>query len=212
MKTGMQGRGVLVTPKLFGLTMALLTTVGFLCVRLGTSSAATLYVDSNSASSEPPFASWATAARTIQDAIDAAEPADLVLVTNGVYDTGGRVVYGLMTNRVALTKAVTVASLNGPTDTLIMGNRGYAGGPTAIRCAYLTNGALLTGFTLTNSATVTSGDFTREMSGGAVWCESTNATVRNCVVAGNWAAHYGGGAHGGTLINCLIRSNMASQG
>src|SRR5438105_6039122 len=107
--------------------------------------AGTLYVDFNSANPLPPFSSWATAATNIQDALDASQNGDTVLVTNGVYSHGGVIInpHNLqVTNRVALTNAVTLLSVNGPAVTTI------SGGPNQNRCAYVGSNALLSGFTL----------------------------------------------------------------
>ncbi|MEI6195129.1 MAG: thrombospondin type 3 repeat-containing protein, partial [Verrucomicrobiota bacterium] len=147
-----------------------------------------------------------------QDAIDAAGAGDVIVVSDGTYNNGGRIVYGAMTNRVVADKAVTIQSLNGAAATLIAGTRNANVPPTGIRCVYLTNGASLIGFTLTNGATRGTGDVVREQSGGGVWCADSSVTVANCAFAGNAAALYGGGAFQGVLFNCTFTNNSASYG
>src|SRR5271169_5735476 len=85
-------------------------------------SAATLYVSLNSTNPVPPYADWSSAATNIQDAVDASTNGDLILVTNGLYATGERLVpANSTTNRLAVTNAVTVQSVNGPAGTIIQG-------------------------------------------------------------------------------------------
>ncbi len=73
-----------------------------------TAAAATRHVWQESPSPGPPYDTWATAAHYIQTAVDAAVGGDEILVTNGVYATGGRAVVGTMTNRVAVDKPLTL--------------------------------------------------------------------------------------------------------
>lgn len=174
-----------------------------------------LYVAQGSTNPAPPYASWDTAANDIQTAVDSATVLGaVVLVSDGVYAQGGRAVDGAMTNRVAVDKLLIVRSLNGPAVTAIQGCQvpGSVNGNSAIRCAYLGPGAVLSGFTLCNGATRTQGDVRREKNGGGVYCASATATVSNCVLTGNAAWFEGGGQYGGTLINSLLYTNWALAG
>lgn len=175
--------------------------------------AATRYVWQDSSSPAPPYTDWTTAAHVIQDAVDAAQTGDEIVVTNGTYATGGRAVYGSMMNRLAVDKPLSLRSVNGAEFTLIQGRQapGSIVGNGAIRCVYLTNGAVMSGFTLSDGATRGSGDHDREMSGGGLWCESPTAMVSNCVLKGSHAFR-GGGAYGGTLNNCILTSNLVDRG
>jgi hypothetical protein len=167
--------------------------------------AATLYVDISNPTPVAPYTNWLTSATNIQDAVDAANLNDLILVTNGIYQTGGRVVSEVLTNRVALTKPVMVQSVNGPVVTAIVGNPVFS--DSAVRCVYMTNGATLIGFTLTNGGTRDTYPLTFESYGGGAWCESTSCLLSNCVLVGSVAVGMAGGAYGGTLSTCIISGN-----
>lgn len=167
------------------------------------------HVDLNSTNPNPPYLSWATAATNIQDAVDAAEtPGAMVVVAKGVYQTGGRVASGTLSNRVAVTKPIILQSANGPSVTTITGYRfpGSSRNTNSVRCLYLTNGASACGFTLSNGAAWGSWT-TSDESGGGVLCESLDSLVSNCVLTANSAAYWGGGACYGTLQDCTVVSN-----
>jgi len=155
-----------------------------------------LYVSLESTNPVSPYATWETAATNIQDAVEAAQAGDRVLVTNGMYAVGGKDL-GTGFSKVTVANAITLESVNGPSATVIDGGSG-------VRCVYLANGANLSGFTLTNGVAG---------SGGGVFCESVGTVVSNCVVTGNTAIGFinggGGGAYGGTLYNCTLTDNTA---
>jgi hypothetical protein len=160
-------------------------TVLTLLLAVSSLSAATHYVSLGSTNPTPPYTNWVTAATSIQAAVNVAAANDVVLVTNGVYP-----------GYVSVTNALALLSVNGSQLTVING-----GGTN--RCAYLTNGASLTGFTLTN------GGYTSwQYNGGGVECASTNAFLTNCLIVGNVVGYAsGGGAYGGTLYNCTLSGN-----
>ena len=162
----------------------------------------TLYVNAASSSPGPPYDSWETAAHTIQDAVDAAQAGDIVRVTNGTYTTGGKAVIGTLLNRVAIDKAITVQSVNGPGVTLIYGGS---------RCAYVGADAVLSGFSLINGRAGGCEESPSNGEGGGAWCEAS-AILTNCVLAGNEAEGAGGGVRGGILYDCTLDSNQAREG
>jgi hypothetical protein len=104
--------------------------------------ATTRYVDINCAHPISPYTTWATAATSIQSAVDVASYGDLILVTNGIYQSGSRVNSGA--NRVNIYKTVIVQSVNGPAVTVIKGAWDTAtNGPNAVRCVFLADSATL---------------------------------------------------------------------
>jgi len=165
-------------------------------------SATVHYVDLNCINATPPYTNWPTAATNIQSAINVALAGDLILVTNGVYQTGVSL-SSSGSNRVTVAKAVLLKSVNGPQFTSIKGFSGSGFSKTnRIRCVFLTNGASLSGFTLAGGST--SDD------GGGVYCWSSNAVVSNCIITTSFAGGYGGGSYGGSFVNCYFTANSAN--
>ena len=172
------------------------------------------YVRQDNPAATYPYATWATAAPNIQDAVDAAVAGDTVWVTNGIYAAGGRPA-GLphtLTNRVAVTKPITLRSVNGAGLTWIVGapdpggERGF--GPAAIRGVWLAVGSSLLGFTITNGGTYL-GYEDANTRGGGIYCEGTDTAIAECVATGNAADNVGGGIFGGHIDHCQILGNWA---
>ena len=181
--------------------------------------AITRYVDLNSPSATPPYTNWATAATAIQDAVDVAAFGDLVLVTNGVYATGGRaLIFTELTNRVFLSDGIHLKSVNGPSVTVIEGAQGSGDeNQGAIRCALLSVNSSISGFTLTNGHTKSFGLDLEERSGGGV---AGSGDVTNCVIINCSASYRGGGvvlvsagpSYYCAIYNCAIVGNAALDG
>ena len=171
----------------------------------------TYYVDAANGDDANDGGSWEQAKQTIQNAVDNIDgiPGRLVLVTNGVYDLGGAVTPGYaLTNRVMINKPITVRSVNGPAATIIKGAAGSNGGndSDAIRGVYMANGATLSGFTITNGFTRTSGIELFDECGGGLWI-TTDCVASNLVIGGCAADVNGGGAVvylGGRLLNSTV--------
>ncbi len=159
-----------------------------------------------------PFNSWENAATNIQAAVDAASAGDMVLVNDGIYNSGGGITPGYScSNRVLITKNIIIKSVNGPKKTVILG----AGpiGSNAVRCVFMTAGTL-SGFTISNGYTQISGNSIYNQDGGGIWC-TNGCVITNCTIIGN-SAYYGGGGvycrEGGTVVNCVISGNNADFG
>src|SRR6266478_8220475 len=137
MKTRIRGQTLLTRPRA-GRLLATIALCSLLPLSVVNVSAGVHYVDVNSTNATLPYVSWTTAATNIQDAVDAALAGDEIVVTNGIYATGGRDY-----NRVAVDKPLSLRSITGPQFTAIDGGH-------SVRCVYLTNSATLSGFTLSN--------------------------------------------------------------
>ena len=153
------------------------------------------YVWTNSPSPTPPYLTWDTAAHTLQDAVNRCVDGDEVWATNGVYDSGATY-QGSATNRLSITHAIRLCSMQGPEQTFIRGD-------ADTRCVYLASGSLLAGFTLTNG----------QISGygGGVCGESLSSIVSNCIISGNRSS-LGGGVYYSTVYQSRISGNVAEDG
>ena len=131
----------------------------------------------------------------VQQAIDNSSAGDLVLVSNGVYNFGGGVTPDETSlNRIVITNNITVKSVNGPENTIILGKPDAETGnfgAGAVRCAYISDGKLI-GFTFSNGFTRSFGSVYYDRSGGGLILDF-NGSISNCIVVANSAEYYGGG-------------------
>jgi hypothetical protein len=188
-----------------------------LCLACGCFCAAHLCADthyvSKTGNNTPPYTGWPTAARVIQDAIDVCSNGDRVLVARGVYADGGALVPGNSSScRVVIAKSVALVAAFERENTVIMGAPDPTSGDrgdSAVRCVYLTNGAQLIGFTLSNGFSRSLGGSLDRNGGGVIL--HRGGIVSNCIIREN-EAEYGGGAccyYGGVVMACAVISNWA---
>jgi hypothetical protein len=184
--------------------------VALLCTVVTLVTAETRYV-SPSGSGTPPYTNWATAAKTIQIAVDFAGAGDLILVGDGIYNTGTTLTPGGTTsNRVVVNKAVIVQSANGPANCTVVGHK--INNSYAVRCAYVGSGAQLIGLTLSNGF-APSWPTLVESSGAGVFI-APPAVVSNCVITCCESRGKGGGAcldGGGLLTHCTVTTNNSTS-
>ena len=159
--------------------------------------------------------SWAGAKRTLQAAVDAAPIGATVWVTNGTYSTGGRPAGDQdTTNVVAVTKPVTLQSVNGPGLHIHCRQRRSAVvHPAWSAWSVPGRRSCLIGFTVTNGQARRPTNYDVSLTpggnfGGGVYCESSSSIVSNCVIVGN-AAFNGGAISGGSIYSSALRSNIA---
>ena len=150
--------------------------------------AATLYV-SPTGSNTPPYTNWATAARAIQTAVNAATSGDTVRVGPATYT---------LTVPVNVDRGITLVGDLGAASTILHGS----GTTNCIRMAH--TGAVLRGFTVRNG---------RAYDGGGVYL-AKYGVVEECTLSNNVASHYGGGLYLATnalVRNCTISSNFSDN-
>ena len=178
--------------------------LSLVCLAHGVNAQTTHYVDVNSKHPVAPYTSWSTAATNIQNAITySGYSGEVIWVNDGTYqyetvnDRG-------MSRLNTIGKPLTIQSVDGPAVTTIKGSTNSS---NPIRCAYLTAGSVLSGFTLI-------GGGNSGIGGAGVYCETLNCIVTNCIIASNstYFGGYGGGALGGTLLSCLLTNNSNSSG
>ncbi|HUW33656.1 MAG TPA: hypothetical protein VM223_18770, partial [Planctomycetota bacterium] len=126
---------------------------------------------------------------TVQGAIDAALPGDVVMVRDGIYTGPGNWDIDFR------GKAITVTSQNGPQGcTISCGGSAQDPHRGFIFRSGEGEGAVLQGFTITGGRTATGSQGT-DACGGGIQCIGASPTITGNVVTGNNAGYGGGGIY-----------------
>jgi hypothetical protein len=166
---------------------------------------------STSGGNQAPYTTWATAARAIQSAINAATPGETILVNNGTYN---------IVAAIDLQGGKILRSVNGSAVTTIVSDH-------TVRCIKIQGNAIIDGFSLRNGRSSSSDgagayilgtgsvlncdirNCSAGLSGGGV-AMNNGGLVENCRIVKNHSDDPGGGIsmyNGGIVRNCLISSN-----
>lgn len=131
----------------------------------------------------------------IQDAIDAADPGDTVIVSPGFYQ-----------EHLNLDKGITVTSTdasdpNVVADTVIDGG----GSDTVITCMSVDPNGVIAGFWIQNGDGGSS-------NGGGIWCEDSSLIIKNCILSSNETGYFGAGIYctsgAPTIASCTFIGNV----
>ena len=163
--------------------------------------------------------------KTIQKGISMVATDGTVKIKAGVYDEG-ETLAGSVSNRVNITKRVTLEGVDGKDVTHVVGakdsssDRGVgAAAVRPIRVAEAAYGSIIKNLTIRDGATKTSSSTGVAYSGGGVMIGTTSLSYPNCYnyyvylvdcVVSNCAADVGGGLFGVTAVRCLIANNKTS--
>lgn len=151
-----------------------------------------IYVSTAGSDSNDGF-SWITAKRSIPAATSVAVDGNMVLVSNGLYQSA----------EIIVTNDIALCSVNGYSQTIIDGWDMH-------RCLNLGgHNCIVKGFTIEKGA-VTGHEY-----GGGVCCSNSVPQISDCLITGCRAdSSYGagGGIYQGTVVNCCVQSNSAAFG
>ena len=152
------------------------------------------------------------------------DPCNEVVALPGTYKIGARchassVFSGTPTikSRVVIPSGITLRSKEGPESTTIEGESATTGadaygcGSDAIRCAFIGNNSVLSGFTLTGGRTrdtATTGYVDDNLGGGVLGQSIGGAVCEDCILTGNVSRNGGAGALI-TFKRCVIYDNIA---
>ena len=125
---------------------------------------------------------------------------EIVYAAPGVYNEGE---YGA--HRVRVMRGIKLIASGSREETVIEGRAADSGADLiALRCCYMDDGAMVSGFTLRNGHADNS-------NGGAVLAaNNTSCIAYNCVITNNTAGNWGGGMYSGMAIGCLIGDNTSA--
>ena len=163
--------------------------------------------------------------KTIQKGVNMVATDGTVKIKAGVYDEG-ETSAGSVSNRVNITKRVTLEGVDGKDVTHVVGAKDSSSdrgvGPAAvrpIRVAEAAYGSIIKNLTIRDGATKTSSSTGVAYSGGGVMIGTTSLSYPKCYkyyvylvdcVVSNCAADVGGGLFGVTAVRCLIANNKTS--